>query len=122
VIQEVLLECAFFIPLRRDKILSDGELHSLEVWEWLEEILLTRFTARTIAPGFYQGIYQDPDTGQKIADESRRYVVALPFSRVGEIREILAEACVRFAQKCIYLSVAGYVEFVGHSNENQNLP
>src|SRR5438445_13655313 len=29
-----------------------------------------------------------------------------------EIKVLLQEACAVFAQKCIYLSVAGYVEFV----------
>jgi hypothetical protein len=49
-----LVECGFFIPLRRDKNLSD----------------------------------------------------------VRKLRSLLRKACGVFQQKCIYLSVAGYVEFV----------
>jgi hypothetical protein len=55
-----------------------------------------------------------------VIDESRRYVVALPQDQVDELRALLREACTVFQQKCIYLSVAGYVEFVygpGHEPE-----
>ena len=45
-------------------------------------------------------------------DESARFIVALPESQVDELRQLLVEACNRFYQKCIYLSVAGQVEFV----------
>jgi hypothetical protein len=47
-----------------------------------------------------------------VQDDSRRYVVALQREAVGELRLLLREACSVFQQKCIYLSVAGYVEFV----------
>ena len=51
-------------------------------------------------------------------DRSRKYIVALPRARLGALRAILREACSQFAQKCIYLSVAGCVEFVeGPSHE-----
>jgi hypothetical protein len=43
---------------------------------------------------------------------SRRYIVALRREAVGELRALLREACRVFEQKSIYLSVAGYVEFV----------
>jgi len=56
--------------------------------------------------------YQDPDTGQRVQDQSRRYLVALPRKDVEKLREVLREACVVFQQKAIYLSVAGEVEFV----------
>jgi hypothetical protein len=41
-------ECSFLIPIRRDKNLSDGELHSQEVWDWLDDELFARFGGRTI--------------------------------------------------------------------------
>jgi hypothetical protein len=33
---EHLRECSFLIPMRRDREMSDGELHSMEAWlEWI---------------------------------------------------------------------------------------
>jgi len=107
-----LVECSFFIPLRRDANLSDGASHPQEAWEWLDDELFDRFYGRTVAPGTYHGFYVDPDTGERVADESYRYIVAVPKGEVNRLRSVLAAACVIFAQKCIYLSVAGKVEFV----------
>jgi hypothetical protein len=39
-------------------------------------------------------------------------IVAVPRARVEELRELLRQACGKFQQKGIYLSVAGRVEFV----------
>ena len=65
------------------------------------------------------GWYPDPDTGERVGDRSRRYVVAIARKRVDELRTVLWEACRVFRQKSIYLSVAGHVEFVeGPSDEN----
>jgi hypothetical protein len=107
-----LLECSFFIPLRRDANLSDGVPHPQEAWDWLANELYDRFSGCTVAPGEYHGSYQDPDTGQKVADRSYRFIVAIPRRQVSRLREVLAGACIIFAQKCIYLSIAGKVEFV----------
>ena len=79
-------------------------------WDWLEDELLTlrRPDPRPTAEGFYF----DPDTGEPVRDRSRNYVVAVPHARVAELRRLLRQACGQFGQKCIYLSVAGLVEFV----------
>ncbi len=59
-----------------------------------------------------------PDTGKRVTDRSRNYRVALTREDLGDLRALLREACAVFAQKCIYLSVAGHVEFVkGPSDE-----
>lgn len=71
-IQLKVIECSFFVPIRRDINLSDGELHSTELWEWLDD----------------------------------------------ELRTLLSVACVKFQQKCIYLSTAGQVEFI-EANQNE---
>jgi hypothetical protein len=92
--------------------LSDGAVHPPEAWQWLDNELFNRFHGRTMAPGEYQGFYRDPDTGERVADDSFRYLVAVPKNDVKSLRSVLAGACVIFAQKCIYLSVAGKVEFV----------
>jgi hypothetical protein len=62
--------------------------------------------------GAARGWYEDPDTGERVTDLSHKYTVALPRADVGRLRALLREACVVFAQKSIYLSVAGYGEFV----------
>jgi hypothetical protein len=111
------VECSFLIPIRRDANLSDGDLHSVGDWNWLEDQLFEQFEGQTLAPGFYAGVYKDPDTGQPVPDRSRRYIVAVPEDRLDKLRELLREACDRFVQKCIYLSVAGRVEFIGPDSD-----
>lgn len=107
-----LVECSFFIPLRRDSDLSDGVMHPAEAWEWLGNELFVRFGGATVAPGEYHGFYQDPDTSLRVNDDSRRFIVAVPKKDVESLRSLLGAVCVIFAQKCIYLSVGGRVEFV----------
>ena len=109
---KALVECSFYIPLHRDSILSNGEKHKSDVWDWLESELFKRFDGVTSAPGNYRGFYADPDTGQKVSDESRRFIVAVPKSKRGKLKSLLMEACGRFQQKCIYLSIGGNVEFI----------
>ena len=106
------MECYFLVPLHRDSDLADGAPHLSYCWEWLDREILTRYQARTIAPGVYEGIYSDPDTGKPVQDQSRKFIVAMPRSRVDELRRLLVQVCVEFEQKCIYLCVAGKVEFV----------
>lgn len=109
---ESFVECSFLVPIRRDAHLSDGGEHDRETWEWLTTELFDRFHGATVAPGKYQGFYEDPNTQRQVADESCRYIVALEESRLAELRQLLSIACVFFQQKCIYLSVAGRVEFI----------
>src|SRR5262245_5886763 len=120
-----VIECTFYIPQRRDANLSDGELHALDAWEWLDDEIFAAFGGRTLAPGWYEGFWKDPDTQQRVTDLSRQYTVALPESEVGTLRVLLALACERFQQKVIYLSVAGQVEFVraeAGNEEDGNVP
>ena len=111
-VQLPLLECSFLIPIRRDANLSDAGEHDPKTWEWLSTEIFNRFRGGTGAPGMYQGFYEDPDTHQRVADESYKFFVAIEESRLPDLRQLLSAACVTFQQKCIYLSVAGHVEFV----------
>jgi hypothetical protein len=108
----VIVECSFLIPICRDAILSDGQAHKAETWEQLFSELFARFGGRTVAPGLYAGAYRDPGTGAEVGDESRRIIVAIEESALDGLRQLLAEACGWFHQKCIYLSIAGQVEFI----------
>jgi hypothetical protein len=110
--KSLMLECQFFVPLNRDGILSDGLPHETTAWEWLEDELLITFDGLSVTPGLFRGAYRDPDTGERVNDESRQFIVALSMDRLDELRVILQQACTMFQQKCIYLSVAGQVEFV----------
>ena len=114
---ETLLECSFLIPERRDAILSDGELHAPETWEWLREELNSRFGGSTVAPGLQSGSYVDPDTKERVSDLSIKYTVAVAEAGLDELRGVLVAASVFFEQKCIYLSIAGRVEFIGPPHE-----
>ncbi len=114
-----LLECAFLIPLRRDKNLSDGEPHDDEAWEWLETNLFP-FGGGSWANETLEGFYVDPDTSERVFDESWRYFVAVPSEQVRLLRRVLCEACDIFQQKCLYLSVAGKVEFVARQSHERS--
>lgn len=111
-----IVECSFLIPVLRDSALSDGRGHSSEQWDWLSDELWVRFGGATESPGMYVGFYADPDTGEKVTDESRRFTVAVSQSRLRDVRDLMREACSIFCQKCIYLSVAGKVEFIERSS------
>lgn len=108
------LECSFLIPLRRDRSLSDGKFHRTDAWAWLENELFA-FGGATRASEHYEGWYIDPETKQRVHDTSLKYFVAIPRQKVAHLRSLLRRACVIFEQKCIYLSVAGRVEFVGRT-------
>jgi hypothetical protein len=114
--KQAAVECSFLIPIRGDEALSDGSVHSTVQWEWLNTELWSRFSGATQSPGLYVGFYQDPDSGQMVTDESRRFVVAVPPSRLKAMRDLMRAACDVFHQKCIYLSIAGRVEFIERSS------
>lgn len=107
-----MIEARFFVPLRRDAELSDGELHTTDAWEWLNKKLMETFDGHTVAPGYFHGVWKNPATGRPVADQSRQYLVAVPEESVELMREMLKSACRVFPQQCIYLSVGGKVEFV----------
>jgi hypothetical protein len=81
-------------------------------WQWLDDELVNRFGSRTKSSVKYHGLWKNPKTGQTISDESVQFFVAVPSERLDELRALLSTACGKFAQQCIYLSVAGYVEFI----------
>jgi hypothetical protein len=100
-------ECSFLIPLRRDKLLLDGKLHTRKTWEWLKSELLTRFEGFTFARQAYPGKYIDRYVRRPVADESRKFFVAIPLKQLDELRELLRVACNKFKQKWIYTVCCG---------------
>jgi hypothetical protein len=105
------VECSFLIPLTRDAVGSDGRPHPPLVWEWLDHQLFSKCSGLTMAPGEYSGSYIDPEQQVRVDDQSRRFIVALPRRELEQLRSILRDACYLFAQKSLYLSVGGKVEF-----------
>lgn len=111
-VRDPLLECRFLIPVRRDTNLSDGAERDSAAWQWLRRELFALFEGATRDTGLHEGFYKDPDTETQVTDKSFRYTVAVAKERADELRQLLSLACLVFQQKCIYLSVAGHVEFV----------
>lgn len=109
-----IVECCFLIPLVRN---SDGTLHQPLAWNSLDDALYATFQGGTgpeqifvairAVPGQYRG-----RRGERIRDQSYRYLAAIPTGRIEELRALLRRAANTFDQECIYLSVRGVVEFV----------
>jgi hypothetical protein len=109
---KALVECAFLLPIRRDAQMSDGKFHDPEVWDWLYKELTNRFSFLVRAPGLYERVWKRPETGELLREKSNKIYVAAKLDDLAILREFLAEACKRFHQKTLYLSVAGNVEFL----------
>ncbi|MBI5815189.1 MAG: hypothetical protein HZB29_06220 [Nitrospinae bacterium] len=123
---ERLLECSFLIPIVRD---SDKSLHQPIVWRDFQDDMRSIFVKGHSGPEsvnivmFYKdvkltpGEYPDLDNRETVHDESRRYTVAIPESRLEDLRNLLRKVADSFDQKCIYLSVAGIAEFILRQKE-----
>jgi hypothetical protein len=68
----------------------------------------TFYRGDSLVPGEYQDCPQE----LPIQDESRRYLLAIPETKVHDLRQLLRKAVNTFDQKAVYLAVRGYVEFV----------
>jgi hypothetical protein len=105
-----LVECFFFIPLVGN---TDKTPHQALAWN----ALYSNFQGSTGPELVYVAIRPTPGQypgrgGDRIRDQSYRYLAAIPASRVDELRCFLRRAANTFDQECIYLSVCGVVEFV----------
>src|SRR6476646_8387383 len=106
---EGYVECAFMIPLVRN---SDRRPHNPLAMRDLEDSIFSTFEGLTGPERLYRipppvpGKYTDRSKN-RIDDENHRFVVALPKSRLDELRGVLKRACNTFDQESIYLSIAG---------------
>ena len=107
----MLQEFSFLIPVVRN---GNRQLHHSKVWTWLESWLLKRFGGFSTDSEPVRGSWRS-DAGEIVNDQSDRYYVALDPEKadVSHLRQLLAVACDKFDQECIYLRHAdGSVEFV----------
>lgn len=107
------------VPIKEDKSIGNGDLHPYDKWEILKKDLYVKFQGATLAPGFYEGAYSDPDTGKMVMDSSRKYIVALKKEELNKLKKYLRDVVgPMFRQKCIYFEVKGEVELI-ESNLNK---
>jgi hypothetical protein len=109
---DTLVECAFLLPIRRDAQISDGKFHDSDVWDWLYKELTSRFSVLVRAPGLYESVWKNPETGKVVREKSNKIYVAAKLDDLSMFREFLVEVCKKLHLKTLYLSVAGYVEYV----------
>jgi hypothetical protein len=98
-----LPECSFLIPLGRDANLSDGKEHDPDAWDWLESQLFELFGGATSTREPRTGFYRDPDTLQRVSDDSWWYAVAVQHGETRRLRSLLREACNVFSPE-VHLS------------------
>src|SRR6266566_1883177 len=120
--EERRVQCEFFIPIVRD---SDKKPHQPVAWNLLVNEIRRVFPAGHSGPetlyrgdALIPGEYQGSAGTSPIADTSRRYILAIPESKVNDLRLLLKMAAHTFDQQSIYLSVAGTVEFLNPTEED----
>lgn len=111
--------CEFLVPLVRD---GDRTPHSPLAWAALHDALFACFDGFTgpelvlrlqrTVPGQYRSAGKG-----RVEDECRQYKVALPPSRIDELRKVLGQAANTFDQEAIFLVVKGEVEFVSGKDQ-----
>ncbi len=100
------------MPIREDANVGNGELHSHDKWEWLREELYARFGGWNIAPNLYPGGWIDPETGERIEDESRKHFVDFKREDLNKMRRFIKKVAIVFKQKCIRFEHEGEVEYI----------
>jgi len=120
--EERLVECSFLVPLVRD---SDRVVHSPIAWSLFQDAMREAFPKGHSGPEMMYkdvetvpGEYVDEAAKKVVGDVSRRYVVAIPRTKLEDLRQLLRKAANTVDQKAIYLSVAGEVEFVTPRSED----
>src|ERR1700724_1023862 len=103
---ERLVQWEFFVPIMRH---SDKKPHQPSAWMALGNERRRVFPAGHTCPEtFYRGDtlvpgeYEDSPKEPPIADESRRYLLAIPETKVNELRQLLRKAANTFDPKAMY--------------------
>lgn len=109
--------CVFLVPLVRD---SDRRPHAPMQWRLLQDALLGLFNGFTGPETVVYYRRRDPARGiwsaaqdeAPVEDLSRKYVVAVPQDRIGELQALIRRAGNSFDQRVMYLEIAGYSELL----------
>ena len=114
--EERRVQCEFFVPIVRN---SDKKPHQPTTWIVLVNEVRRVFPAGHTGPEtFYRGDmlvpgeYEESPQTPPVQDISRRYILAIPETKVNDLRLLLRKAARTFDQVAMYLAVAGHVEFV----------
>ncbi len=116
------VQCEFLVPIVRN---TDKKPHQPIAWNLLVNEIRRVFPAGHSGPEtFYRGDslvpgeYEESPGTPPVSDISRRYILAIPESKVNDLRLLLKMAAHTFDQQAMYLSVAGTVEFVVPTDED----
>ena len=112
-----LLECSFLVPIVRD---SDRRLHQPILWQLLEDELralctgwqgperrIVFFVNSSLVPGAWTD-----ESDRLVRHESRKYTVAVPTSRLADLKSLLFRVGNSFDQRSVYLRIGETVEFL----------
>jgi hypothetical protein len=110
--QTLEVECWFLIPIVRD---SDRRVHQPVLWRLLEEALSDAWGGWTgpetmrwgKKKGIVRGGWKAKQSVRPITDESRKYTVFVPPTKLGGLRALLKKTANSFDQQEILLSVRG---------------
>lgn len=112
-----LVTCWFVIPIVRNS--NRNKKHPPVLWRLLEDALCREISSGLTGPRTFFG-YEDVELlpgvwipeRKRIEDESRKYTVFVPESRIEQLRSLLKRAANSFDQLSIALDVRGDPEFV----------
>src|SRR5438132_13707713 len=101
------VQCEFFIPIVRN---GDKKPHQPIAWNLLGNEIRRAFPAGHSGPEtFYRGDtlvpgeYEDSPADPPMTDTSRRYLLAIPASKVEDLRQLLRKAANTLDPRAIYL-------------------
>lgn len=116
------VETTVLIPMKEDRNVGNSDFHPHTRWTKLDEDLYDKFKGWTVSPGLYEGNYPDPDTGEKVTDSSRVYIIDIDKGSIDVLRTYLGEVVgPMFRQKCIRLTIKGEVEYVVSNLDNVDM-
>jgi hypothetical protein len=107
-----LIACEVVIPTVSGRTRLPWAPNKMPDWESASAYLFGGISPIAVGVvGKWRGPAAPPGHGV-VPDPQNRYEIAVPDSRVDELREFLKFTCVHFEQECLYFKVAGTVEFL----------
>lgn len=104
--------CQVVIPLVSGRTRAPWHPNKVPDWEAATAYLFGGISPIALA---VVGRWRDPSKPPRkgiVPDPQNRYEVAVGRSRIAELKEYMRFTCVHFEQECLYLALAGAVEFI----------